>query len=243
MTLGRKFIRWGTIVLLAAFACASFAHPAVGILYQRQSNGDLASLCTVSIVAGEDVGVDAEFALVTAAHCVVRDLKKDDETWYDDADWLVTFDEKSFTAVITHRVGDPALGYDMAVLVFDGLAPDIEPLRLGDWASVEVGQRVLNWANPLGIGLQRFEGYVSMLSLERPVKGQNIWWKGNAVAIIAGAGGSSGSLILDEAGDVVGVLIGVIQAQFGTPFVVFVPVSKFADFLENDTYGRPITVR
>ena len=243
MTLGRKFIRWGAAIVLTLFIGAALAHPAVGILYQRQSNGDLTSLCTISIVAGEDVDVDAEYALVTAAHCVRRDLKFDDASgeWRDNADWLVTFDEKSFTAVVTYRVGDTNLGYDLAVLVFDGPAPDVEPLRLGEWADVKLGERVINWANPLGIGLQRFEGYVSMLSLERPVKGANIWWKGNSVAIIAGAGGSSGSLILNEEDEVVGVLIGVIQSSFGSPFVVFVPVSKFADFLENDTYGRPIT--
>lgn len=244
MKFGRKLIRWGATVLLLAFVCAALAHPAVGILYQRTAGGDLVSTCTVSIVAGEDVGVDAEFALVTAAHCVSRELKYDpgSEQWRDNADWLVTFDEKAFTAAATHRVGVADLGYDVAVLVFSGPPPaDVEPLRLGDWATVELGDRLLNWANPLGIGVQRFEGYISLMSLERPVKGANIWWRGNAMAIIPGAGGSSGSLLLDANGDVVGVLIGVIQANFGSPFVVFVPVSKFAEFLTNDQYGRDIT--
>ena len=241
--MARHFIRWGAITVLAAFVCAALAHPAVGILYQRTAYGDLSSTCTVSILAGEDVGMEG-LVLVTAAHCVNRNLVHDpgSETWTDTADWLVTFDEKTFAAAYAHRVGETTRGYDIAILTFAGTPPEgIEPLRLGDWGTVELGERLWNWANPLGIGQQRFEGYVSMLSLERPVKGAQIWWRGHGVAIIPGAGGSSGSLLLNADGVVVGVLVGVIQASMGTPFIVFVPVERFAPFLENDHYGRSIS--
>jgi len=241
--LARNFTRWGAITVLLTLATIALAHPAVGILYQRTAYGDLSSTCTVSILAGEDVGMTGP-VLVTAAHCVNRNLVHDpgSETWTDTADWLVTFDERTFVAAFTHRVGETTRGYDIAILTFAGQPPEgIEPLRLGDWNTVELGSRLWNYANPLGIGLQRFEGYVSMLSLERPVKGAQIWWRHHGVAIIPGAGGSSGSLLLNEDGIVVGVLVGVIQASFGTPFVIFVPVDRFAPFLENDHYGRTIT--
>jgi len=237
-----KLARWGAAAVLLSLGTA-LANPAVGILYQRSVNGNLESVCTVSIVAGADVGVDADVALVTAAHCVNRNLVEDKgtEEWRDNADWLVTFDEASFAGAITHRVGILDRGYDVAIMLFAGTPPDVEPLRFGDWATVELGSRLLNWANPMGIGMQRFEGYVSMLSLERPVKGTNIWWRHHGVAIIPGAGGSSGSLLLDDDGLVIGVLIGVIQAQFGTPFVVFVPLDRVQRFLAVDAYARVIT--
>jgi len=244
MTLGRKIIRLGAVIALAAFVAVALANPAVGILYKRSAYGNLESICTVSIVAGADVNVDADVALVTAAHCVNRDLVYDDgvEEWRDNADWLVTFDEQNFAGAYVHRAGVMDRGYDVAVLVFAGEPLEgVEPLRFGNWDDVQLGDRLLNWANPLGIGVQRFEGYVSMLSLERPVKGANIWWRHHGVAIIPGAGGSSGSLLLNADGDVIGVLIGVIQSSFGTPFVIFVPLSRVETFLVNDAYGRTIT--
>ena len=241
--LARNFTRWGAITVLLALATIALANPAVGILYQRSVNGNLESVCTVSVVAGADVGVDADVALITAAHCVDRNLVYDDvaEEWRDNADWLVTFDETAFAGAITHRVGILSRGYDVAVMLFAGALPDVTPLRFGDWATVQLGSRLLNWANPMGIGVQRFEGYVSMLSLERPVRGANIWWRHHGVAIIPGAGGSSGSLLLDDDGLVVGVLIGVIQASMGTPFIVFVPLNRVQAFLTNDAFARVIT--
>jgi len=238
-----RFARWGVTAFLTLLVGFVMANPAVGILYKRTAYGNLESICTVSVVAGEDIGMEMERVLVTAAHCVNRDLVLDpgSELWHDNADWLVTFDEKAFVAAVTYRVGETVRGYDIAILTFVSEPPDVEPLRLGDWSTVELGSRLLNWANPLGIGLQRFEGYVSMLSLERPVRGAQIWWRHHGVAIVPGAGGSSGSLLLDVDGFVVGVLVGVIQAPMGTPFIVFVPVDRFEAFLENDHYGRPIS--
>jgi hypothetical protein len=228
----RKFALFALLLTLA-FAYAR--PPSIGTLYQRELSGTLRMTCTASIVEGEQVGVDAPLALLTAAHCVNRDLMKDDDTGrtMTRAEFLVTFDEQEFYTVRLSRVGRTDRGYDAAVLYFSSRAPEIAPLHLGSWDTVTVGDRIRNYANPMGIGMQAFEGYISMMRLERPVEGTNIYWRDNAVAIVPGAGGSSGSLILNADGEVVGILVGVIQASMGTPFVVFVPVWKVEQMLTN----------
>ena len=227
------------VIILAGFAVAK--PDAVGTLYTRDLSGSLLMTCTATIVDGPQVGV-VGIAIMTAAHCVERSLVLDEgeDAWRTTADYLVTFDEMEYYPVRLHRVGYPRRGYDLATLIFHARTPDIEPLLIGDWANVRVGTAIVNHANPLGIGVQSFTGYVSMLRLERPVSSGNVNWRDHAVAILPGAGGSSGSLVLNVDAQVIGVLVGVIQGQFGSPFVIFVPQDRFGAFFVNDAAGRTI---
>lgn len=231
------------IVLVTLLSLALARPDAIGTLYSRTTSGSLEMTCTASVVEGSTFDLPDRQVVLTAAHCVTARLTTDDGSGEtrSNTDFLVSFNEQDFYTVRLLRVGRSERGYDLALLTFHGRAPAVVPLAVGSWADVQVGDRISNYANPLGIGLQQFSGYISMLDLQRPVEGRSILWRGNAVAIVPGAGGSSGSLVLNEVGEVIGVLVGVIQAQMGTPFVVIVPEGKFYDFLNNDVFGFNVT--
>lgn len=224
------------------FLGLAFANPSIGSLYTRDMSGSLNMTCTASIVSGPDLGLDFERAILTAAHCVDKGIAFDEvtEEWHATRDFLVTFDESDFYAVQLLRVGYQTKGYDIAVLRFTAREPEYQPIRIGHWSQVGYGTHIENWANPMGLGLQRFEGYISMLSLDRPVDNASLNWRGNAVAVIPSAGGSSGSLILVD-GRVVGVHIGAINSGRGDSFKVFVPQRKFATFMSSDGAARTIS--
>lgn len=230
------------ILTLLSFAMAQ-APDAIGSLYQRDMSGSLQMVCTVSLVDGSGLGLEGP-VLLTAAHCVDSDLKEVDEEERivrSNRDYLVTFDERSYNEVHLIRVGDTDAGYDAAVLKFVEFEPEAEPLLVGGWGGVQVGDPIVNWANPAGLGLQRFTGEVTMLALNRPVEAADINWRGNAVAILPSAGGSSGSLILDASDRVVGVLVGGITPQrSATSFTVFVPILKVLEMVSNDRLGMDV---
>jgi S1-C subfamily serine protease len=236
----RKLLALG-LLLLVTIALAQ--PPQVGSLYTRDMSGSLQMTCTASIVSGTDLGLDFDAAILTAAHCIDRGIEFDDVTkeYRSTADYLVTFDEREYFSARLYRVGWQTKGYDLAILYFPANSPDIEPIRIGDWSEVAPGTAITNFANPMGLGLQRFVGYVTMLSLDRPVANASLNWRGNSVAMLPSAGGSSGSLILNEDGEVIGVLIGAISAQRGAEFTVFVGLPKFNAFLTNDGAARSIS--
>jgi hypothetical protein len=235
----RKLLALG-LLLLVTIALAQ--PPQVGSLYTRDMSGSLSFTCTASVVSGADLNLDFENAILTAAHCVDRAITHDPATdeHHTTADYLITFDESDFYGVQLVRVGYQNRGYDVAVLRFTTREPDVTPIRIGSWTLVKPGTRIENWASPLGLGVQRFEGYISLKSLDRPVGNASLNWRGYALGIIPSAGGSSGSLILSE-GRVIGVLIGSIAAQRGAEFTAIVPQSRFAAFLSSDGAGRSIS--
>lgn len=234
------------VIVLALLVGVALAQPPqIGSIYSRDLSGSLSFVCTVSIVAAEDYGYeDAHDILgLTAAHCVDSGLRlnTDADEWRSNEDFFVTFDEKSFMSVQLLRVGFTNTGYDIALVYFPDTPPDIEPLRTGDWDGVRVGMSILNYANPMGLGVQAFQGYITMLSLDRPVEGARVFWRGNALAMLPSAGGSSGSLIMTTDNEVIGVLIGMIVPRAGSSFTVFVPLSKFDAFLHDSSAGRNVT--
>lgn len=228
-------------ILLASVALAA-TPDAIGSLYTRDITGSLNFTCTASVVDGESLGVETEVVVMTAAHCVDRSIEFDEstETYRSTADYRVTFNDNEYYAVELLRVGYQTKGFDVATLVFTSVTPDVEPLAVGSWRNITSGTAVINYANPMGLGLQRFEGYVTMLTLDRPVATASLNWRGNAVAILPSAGGSSGSLVLDSRGAVIGVLIGYIGDGRGAKFTVFVPHSKFDAFLNRESAARDI---
>jgi hypothetical protein len=230
------------LVLTLLGTATAQAPAAIGSLYTRDLGGNLDFVCTVSVVHGPDLGLEQSQVLLTAAHCVERSLSYNQSTeeWTTDGDYLVTFNEKSYYSVLLYRVGTLERGYDIAILEFEDDAPLINPLRVGEWDDVRPGTDIYNWANPGGYGLQRFEGYVTRLSFDRPGGPGESNWRGYSLALLPVAGGSSGSLVLDADERVIGVVIGMIVPQ-GATFTVFVPLSRFDGFLSLDTAGRPIT--
>ena len=240
-----------TLVSLALILTlgTAFAHQhedVIGTLYTRDTSGSINMTCTASLVDPLDFSLEYAAAhdvlLLTAAHCVDRGLREnDDETWSTTRDYVVSFDERSYYTVELLRLGRADRGYDIALMYFTEFAPEAQGLRLGDWSTVRPGTSILNWANPLGLGIQAFQGYVTMLSLDRPIEGTNIFWRGNAVAIVPSAGGSSGSLVLNEDHEVIGVHIGAVVPRSGSSFAVFVPLPKFERFISDDSIARDIT--
>jgi hypothetical protein len=232
-------------LILAVVSWGVAQPPQIGTLYTRDMSGSLNMTCTISVVAGEDYAVlDHDYAhlLLTAAHCVNRGLRYNEtiDEWRTNQDFFASFDEKTYYEVNLLRVGRTDVGYDVALLYFVDYTPDIDPLRLGDWDLVDVGTDIINYANPAGLGVQAFRGYISMLSLDRPVEGSDIFWRGNSLSILPSAGGSSGSLVLNSNHEVIGVHIGSITPRNGSQFGVFVPIRKFPAFLTQDTAGITI---
>ena len=232
------------VVILLLVGVALAQPPQVGSIYSRDISGSLDFVCTVSIVAGMDYGFPEHRLLgLTAAHCVERSLRHNAEldTWRSNTDYFVTFDERNFKVAHLLRVGFSNAGFDVALVSFPDGLNYIEPLRTGDWDSVTVGMPIINYANPMGLGVQAFQGYITMLHLDRPVEGGSVFWRGNSIAMLPSAGGSSGSLVMTTDYEIIGVLIGMIVPRAGSSFTVFVPLSKFDAFLSEKTGGRDVT--
>lgn len=237
----RTFVLLLASLLMIGTAAAIPPPEAVGGLY-LQSSGRY--LCTASVVSGLELGLREERVVLTAAHCVTGALEADEGGWTSRFDLLLSFDNDTFYEVTPLRVGYPMAGYDLAILVFRGATPEVAPLRMGSWEAIDFGSEVQNFANPLGMGLQYFMGSVTMLRLEpsSEVRQSHQQWRHNAVAALHVGPGSSGSLILNEDLEYIGVLSSVIDPSFGSALTVFIPQWKFADFLNDDRAGRDVRV-
>ena len=227
--------------MLAGVAVAIPPPEAVGGLYLQASGR---YLCTASVVSGPELGLLDELVVLTAAHCVVPALEPgaDGSDWSSRLGFLLSLDNVTFHEVAPTRVGYLLAGYDLAILSFRGAPPDVAPLHMGSWETIDFGTEIQNFANPLGMGLQYFTGAVTMLRLEpsTEVEESNAQWRYNAVAALHVGPGSSGSLILNRELEYIGVLSSVIDPRFGSAFTVFVPQWKFADFLSDDHAGRDV---
>lgn len=229
------------LVLGAVLNLAYAADPpeAIGSLFSQDPQK---YLCTATVVAGEELGLEQELAILTAAHCVEKSLKKDKfaSAWSTDGAYEVTFNSQDFFEVYPHRVGYAKKGYDLAVMLFVDAAPDIAPLHMGAWDQVDFGSYIQNFANPLGMGIQYFTGAITMMHIEPSPINKKPQWHHNAVASVQVGPGSSGSLILNDAQEYVGVLSGVMEARFGSPFTIFVPQWRFEDFMADDAAARDL---
>ena len=229
------------VCLLAGAVMAIPPPGAVGGLY-LQATGRY--LCTATVVSGLELDLDHELVVLTAAHCVAGALEPtpDGSSWSSRLGFLLSLDNDTFYEIVPYRVGYPLMGYDLAIMTFRETAPVVAPLHMGSWEAIDFGTEVRNFANPLGMGLQYFSGMVTMLRLEpsAQVRESQTQWRHNAVASLQVGPGSSGSLILNESFEYIGVLSSVIDPSFGSPFTVFVPQWKFAEFLTDDRAGRDV---
>ena len=240
--LGRLILTLIFGLLLSALGPLAYAvepPEAIGSLFAK---ADQKYLCTASAVAGEELGLEQDLVLLTAAHCVDGGLKRDPETkgWTNHLAYEVSFDSQTFFEVYPHRVGFAKAGYDVAVMFFVSDYPRVTPLHMGSWDSIEFGSDIQNFANPLGMGIQYFTGAVTMMAIAPSPINKKPQWYHNAVASVQVGPGSSGSLILNEAQEYIGVLSGVMEARFGSPFTIFIPQWRFEEFLIDDEAGRTL---
>ena len=224
------------ILTLLTLGYAGEPPEAVGSLYLKAPQK---YLCTASIVAGAELGVDLERVVLTAAHCVEKSLARDPMTkmWQSKHAFEVSFGGEQTFEVYPYRVGFASTGFDLAILRFVDEAPDITPLHMGAWDEVDLGSAIQNYANPMGMGLQYFTGTVTMTSLKPSPTNRKPNWHHNAVASVQVGPGSSGSLILNASQEYIGVLSSVMEAKFGSPFTIFVPQWRFNDFLNESKAG------
>lgn len=228
-----------SIVMTQAMATAP--PEAIGSLYLKPAHS---YLCTASVVSGPELGLEPERVVLTAAHCLEPGLKKDSTTqnWSSKKAYAVSFDGQEFFDVQPYRIGFADTGYDLAILFFDNATPQVAPLHMGTWEAVDFGTPIQNFANPLGLGIQYFTGAVTMLHIDpSPVNAHRKQWFHNAVASLQVGPGSSGSLILNEDLEYVGVLSSVMEARFGSPFTIFIPQWRFEAFLLEAEAGRDLT--
>ena len=226
--------------LLSSVALAANPPEAIGSLFTADEHK---YLCTATAVAGKDLGAAQDLVILTAAHCVNKDLSQDDKTqaWYSEKDFVVSFDGDTFYPVHPQRVGITEQGYDVATMLFIDKTPELTPLQMGSWEQVDFGSNIQNYANPLGMGIQYFTGAITMKHITPSAINKKPQWHHNAVASLQVGPGSSGSLILNEDYEYVGVLSGVMEARFGSPFTIIVPQWRFEDFLSSDEVAHTLT--
>ena len=229
------------LALALSYTYANWAPNAVGSLYKEADNASLQFVCTANVVEGAPLGYD-EAVVVTASHCLDRDLRFDErtETYSLRGHYLIRLRDLDFYAVTARYVGYQEQAYDVAILEFVTDRPSgIQPLRLGRWESVEVGAQLHNYANPEGLGLQYFQGYISQRYLDRDIGPGQANWRGYALAQLAASGGSSGSLVLNQVREVIGILIGGIVPR-GSRYTVVVPVERLVRLVEDERAGAYI---
>lgn len=233
-------------LIIGATACLMIASPARSYLTPEQSaqllkkalaatalviaedeNGGTRMVCTAT--AFERTGEITRF--ITAAHCVGDDDAAHERVELEKTNWYVSFDNSDRKVLLPAKVvaaGYQREGDDFAVLEVT-LDHAVEPIPLAP-RDPALGERVINIASPLGLGKQLFTGHVTMEHLRRPVVVRSINWKDAVLLQINVGGGSSGSSVISEdQGAIVAVLVGTIS-NGDTPNVVAIPIEKFKAF-------------
>jgi len=221
-------------LLVASTASADLISDAqkatVNILKQTRDGG-MSHVCTGTIYEEVEEGYDGAeqdgYYIATASHCVTGSNPDGRQTLRGET-YFVSFDSvglpKVFYPAHVEGAGATARGDDFAV--FHAYTDEKwRVAKMGVMADLKPGDELINIAAPAGLGLQVFRGNVSLLSLDRPIKGGPINWQFAMLAQIPGAGGSSGSAVWSvEQKAIVGFVVGLIG---GNPSTVVVPVSRF----------------
>jgi hypothetical protein len=214
------------------------ARAATAVLYTQSLDGGMRMLCTATVFEAFVRDARPGYLLATAAHCVAMDDIVKQKVLVSGGSFFISFDwpeDKIFHPVHVEAAGYQSRGDDFAVLhVYT--EEDWTVLEVGDMSKVEVTEDVLNVAAPMGLGLQVITGHISLISLDRPVKGQGLNWQFAMLANLASGPGASGSTIISVKQEkIIGFVVGNIS---GNPTTVVLPVSRFSQFVQAARTGR-----
>jgi S1-C subfamily serine protease len=183
---------------------------------------------TVWVKTGEQVWNGSGFLIankrfVTASH-VVKDAG-------DDAKIYVTFDgEKLFECLI--GCINPTV--DASILILKNEPPGIQPLKFADPAQIVVGEQVAVIGSPSGWHDVATTGIVS--AINKDVEYTNDPTLKNMILIDADIEpGSSGSPVVDEDGNVIGIVMALIgeHAEIGVGQRAVTPITKVIEMIQN----------
>jgi S1-C subfamily serine protease len=221
-----------SFLLLAAPAKAEslekvFANirPSVAALYAQTSDGSLRFLCSTTAVEKRKERV----LLLTALHCVDKDVT-----------YMVSFDGRQFYSArvwslpkwevaekLKKGYGVPSV--DMALFSIE-LPLDVNVIPMADDSKIKAGHPIVMVGYPLGVTKISYNGIISG-RLDRPGAALN----GYMTMQIFGSPGSSGSSVIDqETGKIIGVLVSAKQDSVGLPVIFATPASYRRYLLELD---------
>lgn len=207
----------------------------VALLYYKTEGGDYNMLCTDTAFAFENKGKNI-YRFVSAAHCVAEDDTVNKLVQVAPTEFFIFFDDenKFFYNAKIIAVGYQSVGDDFLVIEakIDDRKIPIIPIAKNDGA---LGEPVINYAGPLGLGKFFFRGSVSMEFLDRPIIDDeaSLNWTGSTMVDIPSGPGSSGSAIISVPQEaVIAILVGGFSGGGSSKFVVTRPVSKFKAFYD-----------
>ena len=229
----------------AAKSLVEKARDATAMLYSQTTDGGMRMHCTATVFEEYERDDRKGYLLATAAHCVAIDDLVNSRVKISGASFFISFDEviskenkdgqKVFHPVHVEAAGFQSRGDDFAVLhAYTNEEWDI--LELGDVSSLETMDEVLNVSAPAGLGLQVLKGYISLVSIDRPVKVRGLNWQYAMLANLGSGPGASGSAVVSiEQEKIIGFVVGNI---IGNPTTVVLPVSRFALFIQMARLGQ-----
>ena len=229
----------------AAKSLVEKARDATAMLYSQTTDGGMRMHCTATVFEAFERDDRKGYLLATAAHCVAVDDLVNSRVKISGASFFISFDEgissenkdgqKVFHPVHVEAAGFQSRGDDFAVLhAYTNEEWDI--LELGDVSSLEPMDEVLNVSAPAGLGLQVLKGYISLVSIDRPVKVRGLNWQYAMLANLGSGPGASGSAVVSiEQEKIIGFVVGNI---IGNPTTVVLPVSRFTLFIQLARLGQ-----
>jgi len=204
--------------------------PSVAALYAQTADGSLRFLCSTTAVEKQETRV----LLLTAFHCVDKDVA-----------YMVSFDGKQFYSARVWSLprwevderGKKSYGtphVDMAFFSIE-VPLDVKVIPMADDSQIKAGHPIVMVGYPLGVTKVSYNGIISG-RLERPGAGLN----GYMTMQIFGSPGSSGSSVIDqETGKIIGVLVSAKQDSVGLPVIFATPASYRRYMLELDKADAP----
>jgi len=190
--------------------------PSVGALYIQRNDGSLDFSCTVTAVDKHD----AEVVLLTAHHCVSKDvaylISFDGKRFYAASVWKIPHDQVDGNAY-PRRFGEPATDMALFLAKVEGEVPSVP---FSD-AEVPIGTRIVTMQFPLGVTKVGYEGLIAG-RMSRPGSEKD----GYLILQTFGAPGSSGAAVITtESKEVIGVLVSGVGGETGLPVIFATPAT------------------
>lgn len=212
---------------------------AVALLYYKDGAGGYNQLCTD--LAFENRGMNV-YRFISAAHCVAEDDVELKIVQVAPLDFYIYFDDgvkKVFYPAKIYAVGYQNDGDDFAIFdaVIDDRAVSVIPIAKRDGVR---GERVINHAGPLGLGIQTYRGHVTNGRLDRPIinnKSSINWTDSTVLDIPSGPGSSGSSIISISQKGIIAILVGgFTNHPFPTVARPASKLKKFYEAVQNGTY-------